>query len=171
MDKSSLHARAEAEGIPAGLVDQITASEGLRLTSYRCPTGHVTIGWGHNLEARPVPGIPCEVGAAITSEQADRLLMADLLDAHADMVRRWPWAASMDLPRKAVLWDMVFNMGVGRVGEFTQALHAMRTGDYPRAAQEMLDSRWAFQVGDGPGGKLDRAERLARQMTTGKWEG
>lgn len=164
MDKTDLHARAKAEGIPAGLVDQITRSEGLRLTSYRCPAGHVTIGWGHNLEARPVPGIPCRVGATISREQADRLLMADILDAHADMLRRWPWAAHLDPPRQAVLWDMVFNMGAGKVAGFTQALHAMRTGDYPRAAQEMLDSLWAGQVGA-------RAQRLARQMATGKWEG
>lgn len=164
MDKTDLYARAEAEGVPAELVDQITRSEGLRLTSYRCPAGHVTIGWGHNLEARPVPGIPCQVGAAISREQADRLLMADILDARADMVRRWPWAASMDLPRQAVLWDMVFNMGAGKAGEFRKALEAMREGDYARAGAEMLDSLWAGQVGA-------RARRLARQMTTGKWEG
>ncbi len=164
MDKSSLHARAEAEGVPAGLVDQITASEGLRLQAYRCPTGHVTIGWGHNLEARPVPGIPCEVGAAITREQADRLLVADLLDARSDMLRRWPWAAHLDPPRQAVLWDMVFNMGAAKVAGFARALHAMRTGDYPRAAAEMLDSLWARQVGG-------RARRLARQMADNRWEG
>lgn len=169
IDKTDLYARAQAEGIPREMVDQVSASEGLRLTAYPCPTGHVTVGWGHNLEARPVPGIPCRIGATITREQADRLLIADLLDARADMLRRWPWAEHLDAPRQAVLWDMVFNMGVGRVGGFRDALHAMRTGDYPRAAREMLDSRWAVQVGDGPGGTFDRAEKLARQMVSGEW--
>jgi len=164
MDKTDLYARAEAEGVPAELVDQITRSEGLRLTSYRCPAGHVTIGWGHNLEARPVPGIPCRVGVTITREQADRLFVTDCLDARADMLRRWPWAAHLDLPRQAVLWDMVFNMGAGTVGAFRKALEAMREGDHARAGAEMLDSLWAGQVGA-------RAQRLARQMTTGKWEG
>ena len=162
IDKTDLYQRADAVGIPRELIDQVTASEGLRLAAYRCPTGHVTVGWGHNLEARPVPGVPVEVGAAITRQQADRLLICDLLDARREMLRRWPWAEALSAPRQGVLWDMIYNVGGAKVAEFRRALAAMQAGDYRRAAAEMLDSDWHAQVGG-------RAEGLARQMVSGAW--
>lgn len=163
IDKTSLYLRATAENIPHQLVDQLTESEGLRLTSYLCPTGHVTVGWGHNLEAKPVPGIPIRVGVSITREQADRLLIADILDARRSVLTRWPWAASLEPQRLAVLIDMAFNMGVIGLDKFRKMLAAVRSGDYRRAGVEMLDSKWAVQV-------KDRAERLSRQMVSGGWQ-
>ena len=41
--------------------------EGLRLKPYNCPSGHLTIGYGHNLEAN-----------GITLEIAEELLKTDL---------------------------------------------------------------------------------------------
>ena len=37
------------------LLDSLKRQEGFRAVPYRCPTGHVTIGYGHNLEADPSP--------------------------------------------------------------------------------------------------------------------
>ena len=37
----------------AKLSAQLVQHEGLQLTVYRCPTGHLTVGVGHNLEADP----------------------------------------------------------------------------------------------------------------------
>lgn len=36
------------------LLSQLKRHEGLRLWVYRCPTGHRTIGYGHNLDATPL---------------------------------------------------------------------------------------------------------------------
>jgi len=43
-------------------------------------------------------------------------------------------------------------------------IQAIRDDDYASAAREMMNSKWAGQVGT-------RAERLSRMMSTGQWSG
>lgn len=130
---------------------QVADAEGLRLTAYQDSRGVWTLGWGHNL-ANPIPR-----AAAIL------MLEADLEHAAQDVHDRLPWSLELNEPRRAVLVDMSFNLGIGGLLEFTQMLEAASLKDWTTAAAEMLDSRWATQVGD-------RAKRLARQMLEGTWQ-
>ncbi|MCQ2232053.1 MAG: lysozyme [Paludibacteraceae bacterium] len=50
--------------------DLIKSFESLKLTSYLCPTGHWTIGWGHTANVRE--------GQTITEKQAETLFLNDL---------------------------------------------------------------------------------------------
>lgn len=50
--------------------------EGLRLRSYKCPAGVVTIGYGHTGSYK---GKPLTLGMAITKEEAEELLKQDLV--------------------------------------------------------------------------------------------
>lgn len=144
------------------IVPQLERHEGVKLSSYLCPAGRVTIGVGHNLEARPVPGIPCEVGHTITAEQARRLLIRDLMDFDRALNDALPWVSSLDDARYGVLLNMCFNLGVRGLCGFRRMLAAVRGGRYDDAASEMLDSVWARQV-------RGRARELAQQMRTGEW--
>lgn len=144
------------------IVPQLERHEGVKLTSYLCPAGRVTIGVGHNLESRPVPGIPCEVGHTITSDQARRLLIRDLADFDRALNDALPWVSSLDGARYGVLLNMAFNLGVHGLCGFRRMLAAVRSGRYDVAASEMLDSVWARQV-------KGRARELAQQMRTGEW--
>lgn len=146
------------------LISQIQAAEGLRLQAYRCPAGRISIGYGHNLEAWPVPGVPARLGTEITREQAERLLVADVQAVEARLDRAYPWAAELSAPRRGALLEMAYNLGLAGLGGFARLLAAVQRGDWMRAACEMLSSRWAEQVGT-------RAERLARQMLSGHWGG
>lgn len=56
--------------------------------------------------------------------------------------------------------DMCFNLGLPGFLEFERMLAALNAGDYDRAAQEMLDSKWARQV-------RQRAYVLAEQVRVG----
>jgi lysozyme len=58
-----------------------------------------------------------------------------------------------------VLVNMAFNMGGGLLS-FVNTLAAIQRGDYNAAANGMLASRWATQVGA-------RATRLADMMRNG----
>ena len=66
----------------------------------------------------------------------------------------------LNLRRQCVLVEMIFNMGVANVLKFKHMLKALAEKDYKRAAEEMLDSRWAEQVGE-------RAKTLAKIMEEG----
>ena len=142
---------------------QIKKSEGLRLAAYRCPAGALTVGYGHNCDASPVDGVS-RVGDRITSEEADRLFKTDLSVAVWEARKALPWVTELSAARQAVLYDMAFNMGIGRPGvsgllSFRNTLELIKNGDYAAASRGMLASKWAVQV-------KNRAVLLARQMDT-----
>lgn len=140
---------------------QIIRGEGLRLSAYLDSKKILTIGYGHNCQARPVKGV-AKVGDSISQAQAERLLDEDLARAIWDVRRNLPWAEGMNAPRQAVLVDMAFNLGLPGLLGFKRALAAAMRGDWPEAKSEMLRSDWAGQVGV-------RAIRLAEQMEKGEW--
>ena len=141
---------------------QLKRHEGLSLEAYLCPAGFLTIGWGHNCEAKPVPSVEKE-GDVISRGSAEMLLYQDVKALAKELDDKLPWWREMEEPRQAVLLNMAFNMGVPKLLGFKRALGAMSIGDYPRAGTEMLDSQWARQV-------KGRAAELARQMVLGDWE-
>ena len=155
----------------AWLRRQIKTDEGLRLAVYldtATPPKH-TVGWGHNLEAKPVPGIPPIVGHTITRDQAERLLERDMLDAVAEVRAHLPWTDQLALARFDAMADMAFNLGIGGLVKFPAMLHALQRGDWPGAVREMDDSKWSHQVDDGIGGKIGRADRLAAMILSGQY--
>lgn len=149
------------------LTAQIKEAEGFRLAAYRCASGALTIGYGHNCAAAPAPGVN-RVGDRITQDRAEALLRSDLADAMRAVRRALPWALSLSAPRQAVLYDMAFNMGLGLPGRsgllsFRNTLRLIEQGAYAAASRNMLASKWAVQV-------KSRAARLAVQMETGEWQ-
>lgn len=134
------------------LIEMVKAHEGLSLTAYRCPTGHLTIGYGHNLDTTPI-GI----------QAAETILLEDLQRAYAEArvvcQEFWP---ELNEVRKAALTDMVFNLGRAGLLGFKGMLAALAVGDYAAAAKHARNSRWARQVGQ-------RAEAVAGMIETGAW--
>lgn len=132
------------------LWEQLVHHEGLRLKPYRCSAGKLTIGVGRNLE---------DVG--LTEEEALLLLGNDISRVITELDQNIPAFSSLDEIRKRVLVDMGFNLGINRLMKFRRMLAALETGDWSQTAVEMMDSRWARQVGS-------RAERLKLMMETGE---
>ncbi len=60
----------------------------------------------------------------------------------------------------AVVLNMIFNMGLSRFSGFIKTIGYIENGQYFMAATEMLDSKWAKQVGK-------RARTLAKLMEAG----
>jgi lysozyme len=124
--------------------------EGLRLKPYKCTAGKLTIGYGRNLD---------DVG--ISQAEADMMFERDFAQAEAE-TRRLCKAFNIDCEslieqRFYVLTDMMFNMGYDRLSKFKRMLTALSKGQYDTAADEMIDSSWAIQVGN-------RAQKLALLM-------
>lgn len=125
------------------LAEELIRDEGLRLTVYKCPAGKWTIGVGRNLEDR-----------GISEEEARLLLMNDIAFFRHGLRRALPWLEAAPQPMQDVLANMAFNMGLAGLLAFRRTLAHIQAGRYDQAADEMLRSRWAQQVGG-------RAERLA----------
>ena len=132
--------------------EQLIRDEGLRLKPYFDTVGKLTIGIGRNLDDK-----------GISEEEAKTLLKNDIKECEVQVLNALSWAFTMNLPRYAVLLNMCFNLGINGLLQFKNALAAMESEQWEKAATEMLDSKWAAQVGD-------RAVRLSKQMTTGEWQ-
>lgn len=113
----------------------LRAHEGLRLKPYKCTAGKLTIGYGRNLEDN-----------GITENEAEILLATDIQNAYKE-VSKFEFWNRLTLDRKAVLVDMCFNMGISKLKTFKKFLSALERANYNVAADEMLDSKWARQVG------------------------
>ncbi len=131
------------------LIRLLITHEGLRLKPYRDTRGKLTIGVGRNLD---------DVG--ITEEEALYLLKNDIKRVLDFLKERLPYWNGLTETRKMALVDMCFNLGPGGFLSFKRMLRALEREDYEQAAREMLDSRWARQVGR-------RAEELAEMMREG----
>lgn len=128
--------------------------EGIRLKPYRCTSGKYTIGIGRNLE-----------DTGISKDEALYLLDNDIRE-HWKQLITFPWFLNLNQPRIDVLLDMHFNLGHSRFCKFTGLIEALEARDYCVAAYEMLNSRWAKQVGCGLG---QRANTLATIMYDGEY--
>tara|TARA_R110000772_G_scaffold151616_3_gene262394 strand:- start:812 stop:1240 length:429 start_codon:yes stop_codon:yes gene_type:complete len=136
MNRESLHA-------------SLRLHEGIKLKPYVDTEGYLTIGIGHNLDN------------GITIKQAYLLLEEDIEVSIQELNRFHPtWNLHND-ERQNVLIELMFNLGAPSLNKFKKMWAALEARDYSKAAHEMLDSKWARQVGEG------RSTTLSDQMRLG----
>ena len=128
------------------LTHQLKVHEGVKKFPYTDTVGKLTIGVGRNLDDR-----------GLSDSEVDHLLQNDLRLAAFELDAAVPDWWRLTNNRRAVLVDMVFNLGRPRLLTFKNFLAALKACDYHKAAAEMLDSKWAQQVGQ-------RAKVLAYMM-------
>lgn len=129
--------------------------------AYKCKANKGTIGWGHNYQDNKTVGL--NDNSMITNEEAEKLLISDLKKFVDGLNKNLPWWTTLTPPRQAVLLNMAFNMGIKGLLTFKNTLRLIEAGDYFKAAENMLLSKWKTDVGN-------RAVRLAKQMATGEWQ-
>ena len=129
---------------------QLTIHEGIRIKPYLDSVGKLTIGVGRNLD-----------DTELSDDEVELMLNNDIERA-AKNAERFSWWRELDSVRQMVVVDMLFNLGLAGFAKFRKTISFIGAGDYSKAAEEMLDSKWASQVGS-------RAARLAKMMRTGDW--
>jgi lysozyme len=132
--------------------EEIKKHEGYRETVYMDSVGIPTGGYGHAfLDGSKLPALVCEMlfeqDYNIAKQDYEFLANREGLD--------------LDPVRRGVLINMLFNMGINRVSKFKKMMAALSNKAWGLAADEMLDSKWARQVGK-------RATYLAERMRNGK---
>lgn len=133
-------------------IQMIKEHEGLRFVAYQCSENVWTIGYGHTRGVKK--------GDLVTLGEAINLFFDDLLIAINDAIELFPLLLRLSHNRQAVLIDMAFNMGAGRLRKFKAMRAALLVKDYSGAAREMKNSKWAKQVGG-------RAQTLVNLMEEG----
>jgi lysozyme len=131
------------------LFSELERDEGIRLRPYLDTEGKMTIGIGRNLD---------DIG--VDPEEARYMCRKDIQRAESGLTTVIPNWRGLSDARQRVLINMCFNMGPTRLAGFKNMVSAVKTDNFEDAAKEMLDSKWAKQVGA-------RAERLAEMMRRG----
>lgn len=132
------------------LIEQIKRHEGYRSKPYNDTLGKLTVGYGRALYENP-----------LTKEEAEYLLQNDVeksINLASNLTPAWH---NLNAVRRAVLVNMVFQLGAGGVKRFRRMIAALENGDYETAADEMLDSRWYKQT-------PNRALELSKLMRSGE---
>ena len=126
-------------------VERLKKHEGFREHIYIDSIGVLTIGYGFNLETVSLPRPVAE------------LWLAFEIDKKEDALEKFDWYNDTDAVRQEVLLDMAYNLGVNGLLTFRKMIKALENRNYMEAAAEMLNSKWARQVGQ-------RAVRLSELM-------
>ena len=135
------------------LIEMIKEHEGVVQHAYQDSRGYWTIGVGRLIDKA--------LGGGLSDGEIDYLLANDIKRCRAE-AEQYPWFNKMNEPRQAVILSMLFNLGRPRFDKFQNMQAALLVGDYPLASHEMLDSRWASQVGR-------RAIEMSEMMESGEW--
>ncbi|MCK9592700.1 MAG: hypothetical protein M0Q91_11915 [Methanoregula sp.] len=93
----------------------------------------------------------------ITVAEAEVLCINDIENCIWQLEKRLQWFKTALVEIKEVLINMCFNMGIKNLMTFKNTLFAMSVGEYKRAADNMLKSKWRKQV-------KDRAVRLSERV-------
>ena len=134
------------------LREQLKIDEGVKYEVYRDHLGYPTFGIGHLVvEGDEEHGKP--VGTPVSEDRVNAVFESDVQKFVSESKKVFPNLD--DLPEEAqqVIVNMCFNMGAPRLSKFKKFIAAVNDGNWSTAAVEMMDSRWATQVGK-------RAERL-----------
>jgi len=137
------------------LKTQLLREEGSESCAYQDTRGFWTIGVGRLIDPKK--------GGGLSQDEIEYLLDNDIKKITEKVHKFLPWISKLNDARRAVLFQMAFQMGVRGLLQFKRTLGSIEDGQYFEAAVEMLQSEWAKQT-------PERANRLATQMETGEWQ-
>lgn len=141
----------------AKLRENLIRDEGIILRPYRDSLGYMTIGVGHLIKKG-------ESFSSISREKALELLDKDIELCEINLTTIYPKWRDLDEVRQRTLLNLSFNLG-GKLAQFKKFLHSLSLGNFGKAADQLMQSKWYSQV------KL-RAPRIVHAMRTGtEWNG
>ncbi len=86
------------------------------------------------------------VGTPVTDERILQVFHDDCNDAYTDACAIFLNFSSLPDNCQRVLVNMAFNLGRNRLSKFKNMITAVNEGNFSKAADEMIDSKWYRQV-------------------------
>jgi lysozyme len=142
------------------LREDLEADEGVKYEIYNDHLGYPTFGIGHLVrESDPEHGDA--VGTPVSEDRVAEAFNSDIETVLGDCGKLY--SDFDDLPEEAqlVIANMMFNLGYPRLSAFKGMKAGVDARDWNRAADEMLDSRWARQVPNRANRLVERIRALA----------
>ena len=128
------------------LREQLKIDEGVKYEIYHEHLGYKTYGIGHLVVPQDKEyGSP--VGTPVSEERVNEIFDTDVETYISEAKKVFPDLDDKPEEVQQVVVNMCFNMGEPRLSQFKKFIKAINEEMWATASVEMLDSRWAKQVG------------------------
>ena len=142
------------------LRDTLKIDEGVKYEIYNDHLGYPTFGIGHLVvESDEEHGKP--VGTPVSEDRVNSVFEKDVAIMIDEAKKIFPNLDELPEEAQQVIVNMTFNMGRPRLSQFKKFIAGVNARDWNKAAVEMMDSRWAKQVGARAERLRDRIQALA----------
>ncbi len=128
---------------------QLRIDEGVRLKPYKDSVGKTTIGCGRNL-----------TDDGISEAEMETMLANDVNHAAIVAASTFNFDDTISDERKAALVNLAFNLGEEKLATFTTFIGLVLARDWPGAADDLIQTRYATEVGP-------RAQRICDKLRNG----
>ena len=129
--------------------------EGLRLKAYRCPSGVLTIGYGHTKKVKP--------GDVIDKETAHRFFVEDVEDVER-LLDAERYSSALSQGQYDALVSFIFNLGWGKFRSSTLRKKLLNNVDDLSIPNEFR--RWVYGTDPKTGAKVKLPGLVKRR----EWE-
>lgn len=128
-------------------------NEGLKHYVYLDTLGNFTIGVGRNISPS---------GPGLSTQECMSMLHNDILQCISDL-SKYDWYLSQDSVRQGALIELRFAMGMAGLLTFKNLIQSMESKNYRDAAEDLITSKWAKQVGE------NRTTNICNRLRTGTY--
>ena len=142
-----------ATSVPQNLEQCLIEHEGLKNYAYTDTTGNITIGIGRNIS---------HTGPGLSNDECLSLLRNDI-DRVTKQLSAYSWFKNQDKVRQDVLIELAFNLGLAGLLTFKKTLVDIESKNYKTAADDLMQSKWAKQVG------INRVTNICKRLITGSY--
>ena len=130
----------------AKLREQLKIDEGVKYEVYDDHLGYKTFGIGHLVTPKDKE-YGAAVGTPVSEERVNEVFNSDVDIYISEAKKVFPDLDNKPEEVQQVVVNMCFNMGAPRLSQFKKFIQAINDELWTTASVEMLDSRWAKQVG------------------------
>ena len=138
------------------LREELKTDEGCRYEIYLDHLGLPTHGIGHLILDSDME-YGQEVGTPVSEDRVNECFAKDVETVLSECKILYSNFELLPEEVQLIIANMMFNMGRPRLSKFVGMRAAVDSGDWHRAAVEMVDSKWYQQV-------TNRADRLVQRM-------
>ncbi|WP_096029685.1 glycoside hydrolase family protein [Campylobacter lanienae] len=143
------------------LIDELKREEGFRASIYQCSEGVDTIGYGFNVKYLTDDELALNGGfiEPMSEEVATQILNRKVKKLIKSVDEVYSWIDSLPEVVKIGLYDMIYQLGIKGFGSFVNTQKYLKALDYPKAIENIKNSKWAKQTPRRANNLIKRLER------------
>lgn len=143
------------------LINELKREEGFRDRVYQCSEGVDTIGYGFNVKYLSKDELALNGGfiEPMSEEIATKILESKVKKLIKSVDEVYSWIDSLPEVVKIGIYDMIYQLGIKGFGSFVNTQKYLKLLDYPKAIENIKNSKWAKQTPRRANNLIKRLER------------